>query len=194
VKRPWAVRLFHRICGPILRLLRGILVSGLENVPREGTVIIAANHISLLDAPLLSLALEPRRPARFLAKQELFRIPLLGALLRAGGCIPVDRARPDIAAVRRAMETLSAGGCLVLFPEGTRSKDGRPGSARGGVGLLACRTGAVVVPARVSATESFFARGPFSVRFGEPLRYEGPEDRREYRGFADRVMDAVFKL
>ncbi|MFA6029241.1 MAG: lysophospholipid acyltransferase family protein [Elusimicrobiota bacterium] len=186
-------RLLTRAFG-LLAGLRGMDVQGLERVPRDGPVIVAANHVSLFDPPVTHVAVSRVRYARYLGKEELFRIPPLGALLKNCGVIPLDRGRGDMAALRVSLGVLSGGGCLVVYPEGTRSRDGRPGRPKAGVGLLAKRTGAVVVPVRLRNTERFWMRGPWSVRFGTPLRYEEGEDRGGAQRFAERVMDEVWKL
>lgn len=184
----WAVK-------TAVRALRGLEVSGLENVPEAGPVIIAANHVSLLDPPLVGVAVYPRRAPFFVAKRELFRPAPVGAFIRGLGAIPVDRKAADTGAVRKALEVLEAAGCLVLFPEGTRARPGRPPRPpKAGVAYLARQTGAAVVPARVRGTDALLRRSPLSIRFGPPLAYRGAESREEYQRFAEAVMRAVFQL
>lgn len=182
----------------ILRLSRafwGLRVTGLENVPRTGPVIVAGNHVSNLDGPLLAAAAGPARNLRFLGKAELFRVPVLGWYLRRLGMIPLERSRGDVGALRAALELLRSGGCLGFFPEGTRSKTGLPLPPKGGVGFLAGQSGALVVPARLVNTARFPWGRPLEVRFGEGLRFAGDRRRREdCLAFARRVMDRVFAL
>ena len=189
----------HRLVAPFLRRLFltfwRLRVSGLEHLPRQGAVIVACNHISNVDPPLVGACVFHERSLRYLAKAELFRIPFLGWFLRQVGCIPVERRRADVAAVRAALEVLSRGRCLLIFPEGSRSKDGRPGTPRPGVGFLAAKSGALVVPARVVNTDRLLSFGRLEVRFGKPLRFSGdPSDRSRCRDFAQLVMEAVFSL
>ncbi len=192
--------LFRRFCQTtlirILRMFWGFRVSGLERVPREGPLLVTGNHVSNLDPVLLSIALDGARTPRELGKVELFRVPVLGFFLRryAGG-IPLDRKRGDVGAMRAAEEVLRAGWSLMLFPEGTRSKTGAPLRPKPGVGYLAGRTGALVLPARLINTARFPWGRPLEVRFGEPLRFEGdPKDRAQCQAFAEAVMKAVFSL
>lgn len=178
---------------------RGLLAArrfGLENVPRSGPVIVAANHVSVLDGPLAALVIDDVRRPFFMGKQELFRIPVLGAVLKGIGAIPLDRSRGDVGALRKAEERLAAGGCLLLFPEGTRSRTGRLGRPKLGVAYLAQRTGACVVPARVFGTAGRPRRGAVAVAFGRPMRFSagGPELKADYRRFADDVMTEISKL
>ncbi|MCX5796325.1 MAG: lysophospholipid acyltransferase family protein [Elusimicrobia bacterium] len=191
--------LMYRTAGPFGRWLMmavwRLKVSGLEHVPAHGAALIASNHVSFIDPPLVGWAALPARSLRYLAKMELFRIPLLGWFMRNVGCIPLDRGRADIGAVRTALDVLGRGRCLLVFPEGTRSKDGRPGRPRGGVGFLAGKSGAPVVPARVVNTDRLLSLRPLEVRFGEPLRFSGdPADRGQCQAFAELVMGRIFSL
>lgn len=187
-------RLSQGTCRAAARALRGLSVSGLERVPERGPVIVAANHVSLMDPPLVAIALYPRRLPHFMAKEELFRLPVFGSMIRGYGAIPLDRGRGDVGAIRRSLDVLEEGGCMVVFPEGTRSRDGRPGRPKAGVGLLARDGRAPVVPARVRGTDRLLSGGPFEVRFGDAIDFSGGEDRGACQSFAEKVMDAVFKL
>lgn len=182
----------------VLRLARafwGLRVSGSEHIPRTGPLIVAGNHVSLADGPLVAVAVSPFRYMRFLGKAELFEIPLLGWYLRNTGSIPLDRQRGDVPAMRAALEILRRGGCLALFPEGTRSKTGSPGRPKGGVGFLAGQAGATVVPAHVINTGAFPWARPLEVRFGPGLKFVGDASaREECLAFAERVMERVFAL
>ena len=176
-------------CRTVLRLLVHVEVTGLERVPRSGPLIVAANHISNADPPLVGGWLAPalsRRP-RFLAKEQLFRGPV-GWFLRSQGVIPVRAGGSDVDAYRQAKAILDAGDVLVVFPEGTRSRDGRIGPPRPGVGLLATRLGVPILPVGVSGSDRFLAPGssrprfrvPVIVRVGEPWQPAVPDgaDRR----------------
>ncbi|HAM35602.1 MAG TPA: 1-acyl-sn-glycerol-3-phosphate acyltransferase [Elusimicrobia bacterium] len=191
--------LLQRLLIPVLRGLLfsvwRLQVSGLENIPRQGAVILACNHVSNADPPLVGCAAYPVRSLRYLAKVELFRVPVLGWLLRRGGAIALDRGRADVAAVRASLEVLSRGRCLLLFPEGTRSKSGRPGRPKSGVGFLSGKAGVPVIPTRVVNTRRFLRLSPLEVRFGKPLRFSGdPSDRGQCEAFSRLVMDVIFSL
>lgn len=191
--------LLHRIVGPLGRLLLRwiwrLKVAGLENLPRQGAAIVACNHVSNTDPPVIGFAAYPVRSLRYLAKVELFRMPVVGWFMPRVGAIPLDRSRSDLTAVRTAVSVLEKGRCLVIFPEGTRYKAGRPGKPKAGVGFLAGKTGVPVVPARIVNSDRFLGLKPLEVRFGPPLRFDGdPADRRQCQDFAHMVMDTVFSL
>ncbi len=168
-------------------------VFGAKNVPLDGPVIVACNHISYFDPPLLGTAC-PRR-IRYMAKTELFRIPILGPLIRGFGAYPVDRSVAPMTAVRRSVEVLRRGEVIGIFPEGTRNPDGTV-QAREGVALLASLGKAPVVPASVLGTREAARFRRFEVVFGSPLRL--PADRKatreELANFTEQVMQAIRKL
>lgn len=175
------------------RLYNRLSIEAIEQIPRQETFILAANHCSNLD-PLIVGSACPRR-LRFMAKEELFRIPLLGPLLRALGAVPVPRSdRQGAAAVLRlTLARLEAAESVLLFPEGTRSRDGKMKALEGGVALLAVKTGLPVIPAFVSGSYEALAGGAsfprpvkIRLRFGAPLRAselapEGSERQRRQR-------------
>ncbi len=168
-------------------------VYGAENVPASGPLIVACNHVSYLDPPVLGAA-SPRRIS-YMAKQQLFAIPVLGPAIRAVGAYPVDREGPATAAIKRSVEVLRAGGVIGIFPEGTRNLTGT-NQARGGVALLASLGKAPVVPARLDGTGGARRLQQIRVYFGRPLSL--PTDRKASRedmaNFTDEVMRAIRSL
>ncbi|MDD5655683.1 MAG: lysophospholipid acyltransferase family protein [Elusimicrobia bacterium] len=193
--RPWIPRLLAGLTALLARRVWRLRVVGLERVPRSGAVILACNHVSNADPPILGAAVFPARSPRFLAKIELFRAPGLGWLMRRGGAIPLDRGRPDVGAMRSCLEMLRRGRLVAVFPEGTRARRGRPLPPKTGVAFLAARSGAPVVPARIVGSDRLARLGRLEVRFGAPLRFEGDAaDYRACRDFARLVMEAVFSL
>ncbi|MFA6317958.1 MAG: lysophospholipid acyltransferase family protein [Elusimicrobiota bacterium] len=191
----WARRLTTSVASALARTVWRLKVRGLENVPREGPLIVASNHVSLCDGPMLAVALGLDRPVCFLTKEELFRVPVFGWYLSAVGNIPVDRSRGDVSALRAAVERVRAGGCLGMFPEGTRVKGRARGAVKAGVGFLARETGARVVPARLVNTDRFPAPHRVEVRFGEAMTFRGdPGDRAACRAFAEELMERVRRL
>jgi 1-acyl-sn-glycerol-3-phosphate acyltransferase len=181
------------LAGALLRAFWGIKVSGLESVPRSGPLLVACNHASLADPPLLGVAIAPARRPCFLAKKELFSISALGSFFRGVGVIPLDRGSADHAAMRAAFEVLEAGGALAIFPEGTRTKPGERRAPKLGVSFLSARSRAPVIPARVVGTARFPRERPLEVRFGSPLPPPA-EGREAASSHARAVMDAIYSL
>jgi 1-acyl-sn-glycerol-3-phosphate acyltransferase len=144
-------------------------IIGEERVPRTGPLIVAANHVSLLDPPVLGAALP--RAIYFMAKSELFENPAFGAFIRQLHAFPVERAKGDLTAIRRAVEVLRTGAALGIFPEGGRNREGH-NRIHSGVALLASLTGAPILPTYVDGTKKPFGR--ISVVFGEPIVLSGP--------------------
>jgi 1-acyl-sn-glycerol-3-phosphate acyltransferase len=180
---------FWGLFGSIWRMR----VHGAQNVPKNGPLIVACNHMSYLDPPVLGSA-SPRRLS-YMAKEELFRIPVLGPSIAAVGAYPVDRKGSATAAIKRSVEVLRRGGAIGIFPEGTRNRQGAA-EVRGGVALLASLGDAPVVPACVVGTAEAKRLAQFHVIFGPPLRL--PADRKasreEMANFTDEVMRAIRSL
>jgi 1-acyl-sn-glycerol-3-phosphate acyltransferase len=152
----------------------------IDEIPREGPVIIAANHASNLDAVVIGSWLIPRlgRRINWLGKKEMFDWPLVGWAAANGGVHPVDRGAADVEAFRLAQRILEGGHILFVFPEGTRSPDGALQEARDGLALLALRTGAPVVPIAISGSNKVWPKGQrfprpggrVRIRIGSPFR------------------------
>lgn len=168
-------------------------VYGGENMPKTGPVIVACNHVSFFDPPVLGSA-SPRR-IQYMAKEQLFRIPVLGPAIRAVGAYPVDREGSATAAVKRSVEVLRQGGVIGIFPEGTRNLSGGA-EVRGGVSLLASLGKAPVVPARLVGTSGAKRLERFRVYFGKPmsLPQERKATREEMANFTEEVMRAIRSL
>jgi 1-acyl-sn-glycerol-3-phosphate acyltransferase len=180
-----------------------------ERVPLTGPVILASNHSSILDPPLVGAGLE--RDINYLARESLFRYPGIGALLRSWNSVPVNRDGGGAVGLRAILARLIAGGAIVLFPEGTRSRDGQLQKARSGIGLTVIKSDAVVVPVRVFGTYEAFGRHMklprprrVAVKYGEPLRFEKlraeartcskPRLKEIYQQVADEIMATIAKL
>lgn len=146
----------------VIRSLTRVTVEGaLEAIPRDGSLIIASNHLSNADGPLIAGWLTPAlgRRIHWLAKREMFDIPFAGWFLRASSVHPVDRGAADVEAFRLAIRILEAGNVLLVFPEGTRSPTGGLQRPRDGLALLALRTGAAILPVGVAGTDRLWPRG-----------------------------------
>ncbi len=173
----------------------GMKVSGLENVPLNGPLIIACNHVSIIDPPLMAVAVSPRRRPFGIGKKELFEKPVLGWWLRETGSFPLDRTGDATAAMRTALQILEGGGCLAIYPEGTRVKPGdAPRVPKAGVSFLSFRTGAPVVPVRVLGTAEFPNKFPLEARIGEPLSPPKSEDRETGLAYAKSLMERIYSL
>lgn len=172
----------------------GIKTTGLENVPLLGPLIIAANHASLVDGPLVGCVIAPRRRPFAMGKKELFDKPVLGWWLRGIGSFPVDRTGDATSAMRAALAVLEGGGCLYMAPEGTRVRSGERRAPKAGVSFLSARAGAPVVPVRVLGAEEFPRRFPLEVRIGAPLAPPKSEDRETGLAYAKDLMERIYSL
>ncbi len=189
--------------APTLRVIFSPTVEGMRNVPREGSVIIAGNHVSFADEVFTPLA--ARRQVFYLAKAEYFDTPGMrgrasAALFERMGQVPVKRevARSAAASVELCVDLLNQGHAFGIYPEGTRSRDGRLYKFRTGVARIALRTGAPVVPVGLVGTNHVlppgsrrWRRAPVAIRFGAPMDFSGrPEDERSARKLRE-VTEAI---
>lgn len=141
---------------PIVRSYFRLSAQGCEHIPPSGPLLLAANHCSYLDPPLIALGLP--RQITFLAKAELFSVPIFSQLIRWNGAFPVARGQGDMKALRQALRLLQEEKALLVFPEGTRSPDGRLQPLESGVSWLAIKSGAPVVPLYIGGTYEAFSR------------------------------------
>jgi len=179
-------------------------VVGKEEVPLTEGVILAANHVSYVDPLFIGVALVERQ-LHFLAKEELFRFPLFGGLIRDLHAFPVRRGQGDRGAIKQCLRLLAEGEILLMFPEGTRGDGMALLEAEGGIGFLAARSGCPVVPVYVQGTDNVLPRGkriprlhPVTVYFGRPLRLAAETNRKEsrwsYRQLSEQVMKEIGAL
>jgi 1-acyl-sn-glycerol-3-phosphate acyltransferase len=180
-----------------------------ERVPLTGGVILASNHSSFLDPPLVGSAL--KRDINYLARESLFRYPGIGALLRSWNSVPVDRDGGGARGLKNILDRLLNGGGIILFPEGTRSRDGKLQPARSGIGLTVIKSNAPVVPVRVFGTFDAFGRNQkiplpkrVAVKYGQPMNFEKLRAEAKtcdkarlkeiYQQIADEIMAVIAKL
>jgi 1-acyl-sn-glycerol-3-phosphate acyltransferase len=186
----------------VMRLGFRLETRGCEHVPSDGPALLVSNHVSVLDPPFIGGA-SPRE-LYFLAKEELFAVPLFGRFITALNARPVKRDGSDTRALKTALRLLAEGRALLMFPEGTRGVEGRLGEGKPGVGMLAVMSGAPVVPAYISGTGRALPRGrgvpkltKVSVAFGPALHFksrDGEGRKERYREAAQEMMRAIAQL
>lgn len=184
----WVVRFLYF-------LFYHIQVEGREHIPTSGGFVLASNHRSYADPPLLATRLRGQHCV-FMAKEELFRNKFFGWLIRKLGAFPVTRGAGDNGVIETAEQYVRSGRVLMIFPEGTRSKDGRVGRGKTGVALIAAQTGAPVVPVGITFTGKLHFRSKIIVRFGTPIQAaelalgEDPKPR-ELAALKNRIMTEI---
>lgn len=192
----WLLRI---VCIAVFRMK----VTGKGNIPRSGPVILASNHVSLLDPVVIGCAVD--RKINFMAKHELFINPIFGTILRWLGAFPVRRGEADRKAFERCFDVLKQGGVLGLFPEGTRSLTGKLLPAMSGTAIIATKTGAPVVPVAVVGTREIWRKnailprpGRVEVRIGAPLYLaaagNGEGQDASLSSISEQIMKAIGSL
>jgi 1-acyl-sn-glycerol-3-phosphate acyltransferase len=186
----------------VMRLLFRLEGRGAEHVPPRGPVLLVANHSSFLDPPLVG-GVAPR-PVSFMAKAELFRVPLLGPLIKRLNARPVRREGADAGALRTALRILQDGGVLLMFPEGTRGPEGTLREPKPGAAMLAVLSGAPVVPVFIVGSGRAWPRGrrlprpaKVTVTFGPPMVFErkDAEGRKtDYEAVSRAMMAGIGRL
>lgn len=173
-------------------------VNGKEHIPKTGKVILASNHVSYLDPPAVGVACP--RVVSFMARDTLLKNPLWRWALKGIGVIPLRKSSSDVSALKIALKRLSLGQIVVLFPEGTRSSDGEIKSGSEGVGFIARKSRAPVVPVYVNGTDKALPKGakkmrryPVRVYFGAPLVIDDIEHSSD-REITDRIMQRIVEL
>lgn len=190
---------FKAILYVFFKVFNRLEVVGSENVPEEGGVIVAANHVSYLDPPLMGAAL--KRQATYMAKEGLFKIPILGAVIRLFS-VPIRRDRPQPSTIKEAVNRLKKGELIVIFPEGSRSVDGKILDAKKGVGVIAAISRMPVVPALIKGTEKtlpvgamFLRPAKITVMFGTPIVTDNKETDKEFQDRISRdIMETIKNL
>ena len=178
-------------------------VEGLENVPRQGPLVVCANHFATLDPPMVPAFL-PRADTWNMAKSEYFRKPLMRWIFTRYHAFPVVRHSADRAALRRALDLLKAGEVLIIYPEGTRVESGELATPEPGAGFIAQKAGCPVLPVALTGTRECLPKGarwprrvPVTLRFGEPflLPQRRPKGERiSHEEASDAIMLAIAEL
>ncbi|MGI6093431.1 MAG: 1-acyl-sn-glycerol-3-phosphate acyltransferase [Veillonellaceae bacterium] len=179
----------------LFKLVFCLEISGQNNIPKKGSAIIASNHISLLDPPVIGVSMP--RYIHFMAKEELFKYPVFNWIITQLKAFPVRRGTADRTAIRTAINLLESGAIVGLFPEGTRSKTGVLGKPEPGLALIAVKTGAPIIPTAVIGTGDFSKKllPKFKVKFGKPIGVEkGKTDKESLEKISQSLMQEIARL
>ncbi len=191
-----------RILGPVIRFLFRVKHHGLENEPKadEGPYIMICNHISNAD-PIFLCCKGTRQQPHFMAKKELFKIPILSSLIRGLGAYPVDRGGADVSVIRNSVKMLKEGKSIGIFPQGHREKNKTPmeASLKNGAAMIAVRANATILPCCVKTKNNkfaFFRR--IDIYYGKPIPFEelnyDPEAKGEYLRITNYAFSKVVEL
>lgn len=177
----------------IFKTLFRLKVTGRKNLP-EGGFIIASNHNSLADPPLVGSSI--RQPVYFMAKKELFNIPVFGTFIRSTHAFPVNRDAPELSSIKKAINMLKSGKVLLVFPEGTRKSAAK--KMHKGVALLAHKAGVPVVPSRIYNNENITKLRPLRYVIGDPVKFMLKTNEKAssmtYNQFASLIMEKIMSL
>lgn len=181
----------------IYKLVYNFHIEGIENIPQDRPLVMASNHRSYADPVILTMPM--KRPVTYMAKEELFKNKLFGWFITKLGAFPVKRGAGDMQVIDDSIAILNSGRNLVIFPEGTRSKDGKVGKGKTGVALIAAKSGADVIPCGiVFEGEKLKFRSKLTLRFGKVIPAEeiAVEDAspKALKGVKKRIMSAITEL
>jgi len=188
----------------VIRINGGLEVIGIENIPKQGGALVAANHISYLDPPAIGSAI-PRKPT-FMARKGLFEIPVLKWFIRHFA-FPVDRENPRPSTIKDAVRRLKSGELVLMFPEGRRSDSGEPLTAKRGIGMIASLSGVPVIPAIIFGSNRalppdarWLKRAKITIVFGAPLDFHALKDEKKndrhalHEEISNAIMSEILEL
>lgn len=194
--------MFYTIIKPVFFIIARVFfrfkVFGEENIPRDGGIIIASNHISYLDIPFLGCGI--KRRVDFIGKSELFRNRIIGWIFKKLGAFPIKRDKIDRDTISEALTRLREGRVVVIYPEGTRSKDGRLSEPKAGIGMVVAISGARVIPSFIMGTDRVLPRGARWIRFnpvklylGSPLDFSSSISLKKGRGLYTEISKEIMR-
>lgn len=187
-------RFLYTLFAPVFRLFYRIKVTGIENIP-DGASVVCANHTSMLDPIFAAIAFGKKDPLIFMSKIEIFRWPVVGAIMRGVKAIPVDRGSTSVSTLREAINGLKENRKIMIFPEGTRVREGDdPVGAKTGAAMIACRGKAPMLPVFISGKKRLF--GKVNVIIGKAIETESFEGTgsAKYKAVVDSVFGEILSL
>lgn len=180
--------------GVVLRILFRVKLYGTSNIPENGAAVLCANHIAEMD--MFFIGFKIKRLIRWMAKEELFRIPVIGIIIKHLGAFSIKRGKADVESIRTALGLLSEGHIVGIFPEGTRmARTRRNVKVKRGAVLLALKAGVPVIPVAINSSFKLFSK--VTVTFGEPIKLEGNEEdysNDEMIEITKGIMDRIYGL
>ncbi|MGJ3252179.1 MAG: lysophospholipid acyltransferase family protein [Elainellaceae cyanobacterium] len=187
------------VVSPMLHLYFRGQIHDADRVPQHGPLIIVSNHASDFDPPIVSSCI--RRPVAYMAKEELFKVPILGRAIHLYGAYPVKRGAADRSAIRQAIAKLEDGWAVGVFLQGTRTPDARIPSPKLGAALIAAKTQVPLLPVSVWGTQAIIQKGsslphsvPITVRIGNLISPPSSSDRDELTALTHRCVEAIHQL
>jgi 1-acyl-sn-glycerol-3-phosphate acyltransferase len=187
------------VISPALHGYFQVRIYGAEHVPLQGKLVVVSNHASDFDPPIVSSCV--RRPVAYMAKQELFEVPVLSTLIRLYGAYPVNRGSADRSAIRAALASLEQGWAAGIFLQGTRTPDGRIAGPKLGAALIAQKAQAPLLPVCLWGTHNILTKGqykpkrtPLTIRIGEPIEPPNSGDRADLQAVTDRCATAINEM
>lgn len=184
------------VCNAFVKVGFKFRAEGVENLPQTGGYILCSNHRSYLDP--IFLGVKVKRQLAFMAKEELFRVKVLGPIIKKLGAFPIARGKGDTGAVEFAIDTVKSGKALMLFPEGTRSKDGKLLKLKSGVIVIASQSQGLIVPSAIVFEGKLRFRRKVTVRYGKPISCDELElngvDRQSLKAAREKLTARISEL